>query len=145
MSGSACGDNCSEIFWTKIGFIVFVWAEAFFSGIAPTLSTQCRESPKVLGIANSFAAGVFLAIALMHILPEQAEAWADNTVERKGPDAKIFPLAEMLTFFGYIIILILDKVLFDSSQLFERDGDHQLNDPADQKLANDVKRSMTKH
>jgi zinc transporter ZupT len=28
-----------------------------------------------MGIANSFAAGVFIAIALIHILPEAMETW----------------------------------------------------------------------
>ena len=58
------------LFWTKVGFIVIAFLEGFISGMIPTWSKSCRESPKILGIANAFAGGVFLAIALMHILPE---------------------------------------------------------------------------
>ena len=123
MGSKECGDDCTLIFWTKIGFILGVFCEAFFAGIIPTCSSKVRESPKILGIANAFAAGVFLAIALMHILPEQVETWADYTIERKGADAKIFPLAELVTFFGYTFILLIDKVLFDTHALFDHDDE----------------------
>lgn len=65
------------VFWVKIGFIVFVFLEAFLTGLIPTFLKTCRESPKILSIANSFAAGVFLAIAFVHILPEEAANWAE--------------------------------------------------------------------
>jgi len=67
--------NNPSLFWTKIGFCVFAFCEAFFTGIIPTQSKTFRESPKIMGIANSFAAGVFIAIALIHILPEAMEMW----------------------------------------------------------------------
>ena len=61
--------------WTKVGFIVLVMLEALIAGLFPTWSPSCRENPKILGIANSFAGGVFLAIALCHIMPESIETW----------------------------------------------------------------------
>ena len=64
-------------FWWKFAFIFVCFFEAFICGIIPTISKSCRENPKVLGIANSFAAGVFLAIAIVHILPEEEENWRD--------------------------------------------------------------------
>lgn len=73
------------LFWVKTAFIVWIFFEAFLSGVFPTYSKTCRESPKILGIANSFAAGVFLAIALIHILPEEVENW--NTVVMKNRTA----------------------------------------------------------
>ena len=85
----------------------------------PTWSSSCRESPKVLGIANSFAGGVFLAIAFMHITPEMIETW-DGLPVNEGKE-KIFPLPELLIFCGYTFILVIDKVLFDTHALFEHD------------------------
>ena len=49
--------------------------EAWGVGVIPVFCTAFSENPKVLGIANAFTGGIFIAIALMHILPEQAEAW----------------------------------------------------------------------
>jgi len=54
----------------KILFILFSFLEAVGMGIIPIYSTRFKESPTVLGIANAFSGGVFIAIAMMHIMPE---------------------------------------------------------------------------
>ena len=59
-----------------------------------------------MSLANAFSAGVFLAIALMHILPEQVDTYK----ELEGESS--FKLTELLVIVGYIFILSLDKVLF---------------------------------
>lgn len=51
-------------------FIVFVFGLSFISGILPHKIPWCKNSVNILGIANAFSGGVFLAIAFMHILPE---------------------------------------------------------------------------
>ena len=104
-----------DVFWIKTGFIVEIFCEALFAGLFPTFSKTCRESPKLLGIANSFAAGVFLSIALIHILPEEVENWENYN---DNPE-RLFPLPYILVFCGYLLILILDKVMFDSHALFD--------------------------
>ena len=48
-----------------------------------------------------------------------------------------------LVFIGYTLILLLDKVLFDSHALFEG-NEHGHIDPAEQKLHDGVKRSFAK-
>lgn len=112
----------------------------------PTWSSSCRESPKILGIANSFAGGVFLAIAFMHITPEMIEDW--NSMPLNQGNEKIFPLPELLIFTGYTIILIIDKVLFDTHALFAHDdheGGHAHDaDPASAKLETNLKASMAR-
>lgn len=139
-SGEEEDSNSTTVFWTKIAFIIAVALEALISGMIPTWSPSCRESPKVMGIANSFAGGVFLAIALMHITPEMIETW-DEMNEGKE---KIFPLPELLIFVGYTIILIIDKVLFDTHALFEHDEHGHAHDPAELKMENNVKSSMAR-
>ena len=54
----------------KIIFIIIAFIEAAILGLIPLYSTKFKESPFVLGIANAFSGGVFLAIAFMHIMPE---------------------------------------------------------------------------
>ena len=145
------GDDDSDdsdptlVAWTKVGFIVLVAAEAFIAGMFPTWSPSCRENPKILGIANSFAGGVFLAIALCHIMPESIETWNGLSVNthpetnsegevEEVENEKIFPLPELLVFFGYTIILIIDKVLFDTHALFVNDEHGHHHDPAAGKM-----------
>ena len=114
-----------NVFWVKIAFIVVCFLEAFIAGIFPTISKGCRESPKILGIANSFASGVFIAIAIIHILPEEAALWEDM-----NPDAtNLFPLPYFMMFCGYTLILILDKVAFDSKALLNLAPEEE--DPAE--------------
>ena len=108
------------------------------SGAIPTWSKSCRESPKILGIANSFAAGVFLAIAFVHILPEEAGNWAELNPDNPEP----FPLPYFLMFCGYTLILISDKVMFDTHALFEHGHNEVLIDPVDRKLAASIKKSF---
>ena len=134
--------NSALILWSKIGFIIFCFCQAFFAGIIPTVVTSCRESPKVLGFAQAFASGIFLSICLVHILPEQSNIWTRRQQEKNGLDAKIFPLAELVTWFGYIIILVLDKVLFDTHALFDRHADQTQMTKADSKTETDINRSI---
>ena len=94
-----------------------------------------------MGIANSFAGGVFIAIAFMHIIPEQIETWSDLP-EHVGKD--VFPMPELLVFFGYTLILIIDKVLFDSKALFEKPHEEAQNDPAEEKFQKSIRSSMSK-
>ena len=56
--------------WLKFGFIIVSFWEALIMGMIPIKSKTFRESPRILGVANAFSGGVFLAIALMHIMPE---------------------------------------------------------------------------
>lgn len=131
-----------NVFWWKVSFIFIVFFEAFLSGLIPTWSKSCRENPKILGNANAFAAGVFLAIAFVHILPEMAGNW-NELMATKGVD-KPFPLPYFLLFLGYTLILIIDKVMFDTHSIFEGDSyKHDDNvDPAEIKLVNNVRASM---
>ena len=110
-----------DVFWVKIGFTVWIFLEALFAGLFPTFSKSCRESPKILGVANSFAAGVFLSIAFIHILPEEVENWANYN----GNPERLFPLPYVLMFCGYLLILIIDKVMFDTHSLFDTDHEQQ--------------------
>ena len=134
-------DHPKVIFWTQIAFIFAGFAEGMIGGFIPTWSSSCRESPKVLGIANAFACGVFLAIGLCHMTPENIEGW-NKLQEGK---AKIFPLPEVLMFLGYTILLLVDKVMFDAHAYFdELDGAHNHADPAMRRMSETIKASIGK-
>ena len=109
------------------------------AGLFPTFSRRFRSNPKILGVANSFAAGLFMAIAIMHVLPEEITAWEEYC----GHPAKIFPLPELLAFAGYVIILLLDKVLFDAHAILDAgDSAGEAVDPAEKKLERDIRGSF---
>lgn len=69
----------------------------------------------------AFSGGVFLAVALLHILPE---AVTDYTDEVRPGETK-FPLPYFLVFCGYSLILVIDKVMFDAHVLLGSHGSHE--------------------
>ena len=74
-----------------------------------------------MSLANAFSAGLFLAIALVHIIPETVhkfEIWAKVT----DGITKHFPLPFVLAFTGYTFILLIDRVMFDSHSIFADHG-----------------------
>ena len=54
----------------KYAFILLIFLLTILFGIAPMQMKSCRENARMLGVMNTFSAGVFLAIAFVHILPE---------------------------------------------------------------------------
>ena len=58
------------LFWSKVAFIFFIFSLALGTGMIPVKCKGFKESPKIVGIANAFSGGVFLAIALVHVLPD---------------------------------------------------------------------------
>ena len=120
-------------------FIVGIFCMAFIAGILPGIIPWCKNSTGVLGIANAFSGGVFLAIAFMHILPEVSESYADVMSDDKEPEnyhhgddeegGDPFPLPFALVFVGYAFILLIDKVIFDTHSLVGQHDHGHLHDP----------------
>lgn len=54
----------------KSAFIVIVFFVSLLSGFVPIKNKRFRDNQHLLGIANTFSGGVFLAIAFIHIIPE---------------------------------------------------------------------------
>ena len=122
-----------EIVAVKIIFIFVIFFMALIAGIIPNKSNACRNSATLLGVANAFTGGIFLAIALLHILPEASETYADLMAPEdehehdhdeqqivrhgSGEEDKVFPLPFLLVFLGYALILTIDKVVFDAAWL----------------------------
>ena len=113
--------------WVKLGFTIFVFFEAIIMGLLPVLSKSFTENPVIIGAANAFSGGVFLAICTMHIMPEQTESWADQTDCEKNKDCikTKLPLPFALLVGGYTLILVLDRVLFDSHDDVHKDCELQ--------------------
>ena len=101
--------------WVKLGFTILVFLEATIMGLLPVLSKTFTENPIIIGAANAFSGGVFLAIALLHIMPEQTESWAEMIKSDDNPDGydTTLPLPFGLLVSGYTLILLIDRVLFD--------------------------------
>jgi zinc transporter 1/2/3 len=65
----------------KIIFLLVIFGLALGTGMIPIKCKGFKESPKIIGIANAFSGGVFLAIALVHILPDVTESYQSYMLE----------------------------------------------------------------
>ena len=78
-------------------------------GLVPKVWGKCRNNEQLLSNLNCFSAGIFLGMALIHMMPESSEihnSWAAE----KGIE-KPFPLPYVMYFIGYMLILCIDRVI----------------------------------
>ena len=87
-------------------FVVFACS---LSGILPKLIPAVARSKNALSFLNCFSAGIFLGMALIHIVPEGVELYAEWAEKKKIE--KPFPLDYVLIFVGYLIVLAVDRVI----------------------------------
>ena len=69
--------SADTLLYIKIGFVFFIWCLAMFFGILPAKIKGCGQNPMFMSLANSFSGGLFLAIALCHILPDVVKDYDD--------------------------------------------------------------------
>jgi zinc transporter 1/2/3 len=68
-------------------------------------------------LANAFSGGVFLAIGMLHLLPEAAEALSAATSSK-------FPYSFLLAIASYTFVMYIEKVAFDSHKLMTHGDRH---------------------
>ena len=120
-------------------FIPFIFILAYVSGILPNRIPWCKQNKIFMCLANAFSGGVFLALAIMHILPEVSDTYdewkgedshEEHEEEHEGEHEEhdhdhSFSLPFFLVFVGYALILFIDKVLFNTHSLLGSHGhDH---------------------
>jgi zinc transporter 1/2/3 len=71
-----------------------------------------QRYPNTLSYANSAGGGVILAVACTHLIPEVVEAFGEIGME--------YPLGLALILIGYILILFLEKVIFQHDHAHDR-------------------------
>ena len=86
----------------------------------PVWSKSFKENKLLLGSANVFSAGIFISLALMHILPEENNLYMESSTSS-------FPLPFLVMILGYSFILLIDKVMFDSSDILVKDDGNLRN------------------
>ena len=89
-------------------------------GLIPKGCGACSNSTNTLSMLNCFSAGIFLTMALVHMMPEGAELydiWAKkNEIERP------FPVPYVAFFFGYMLVLSIDRVF---AAQYHKGHDHE--------------------
>eukprot|EP00667_Euglena_gracilis_P014614 EG_transcript_15148 len=106
MAAADAGDL--RLLWSKLTAIAVILLVGLVAGLVPLVSPAFHESKRAMSLANTFAAGVFLAIGVCHLLPEAVAELAALRPDLNGR----FPVAFLLFTLGYTLILTVDRVLF---------------------------------
>jgi len=97
--------------WIKLIAVSICLVLSFFA-ILFTRAQFFQKHPNTLSYANSAGGGVILAVACSHLIPEVIEGFADLDLD--------YPLGMTLILIGYILILLLEKVLFQHDHAHDR-------------------------
>ena len=127
MLGGAEGESSLDIQSFKI-IILFAMIACVGLGFIPKAWGKCRDNEYTLSFLNCFSAGIFLAMSLVHMMPESAEMYADWALD-EGIE-RPFPLPYVMFFMGYMLILAVDRVAARAYHGSHGDhGDHETTKP----------------
>jgi zinc transporter 1/2/3 len=87
----------------KLALLLAILASGAAGAALPLLRRGSTRSDRILGWGNAFAAGVFLAAGLVHMLPDAHEIWT-----RLG---WTYPMAFVLAGFAFAFMLLVEHVL----------------------------------
>jgi zinc transporter 1/2/3 len=97
---------------TSIG----LWLIAVACGLLPLHLRNFSTNKLAISLSQCFAGGLFLAICLIHVLPEARENLEDSWKEE---DHEVFPLSYFICLLTFSAILLIDKVLFNNTDIIE--------------------------
>lgn len=89
--------------------MIFVIFTLTLTGILPIKFKALKKSESALSYLNCFSAGMFLAIALIHMMPEAVESYDEYSKEMEM--TRPFPIPFACMFCGYLIVLLVDQVI----------------------------------
>ena len=91
----------------KVIAAVAILGVGIVGGLIPLLAARRQAGRRFLSLGNALAGGIFLGAGFIHLLPEAAEA-LEEVVE--------YPLAALLAALGVGVLLLIDRVVFESSR-----------------------------
>lgn len=83
-----------------------ILAVGVLGGVIPLLAARLRASQRFFSFGNALAAGIFLGVGFIHLLPEARELLAGFAD---------YPLGPLLAVAGVAILLWIDRVNFESA------------------------------
>ena len=107
-----------EVTIIKISGTILLWLCMVFFGLLPLRVRHFKSNKTLLALSNCFSGGLFIAIGLIHILPEAHENLEGrNEKPKEGEDAYVFPLSYVLCLGTFSFILLVDKVIFNNEDI----------------------------
>lgn len=103
----------------KVPTMIIMFLEIILFGMLPLKLKAFKENKLVLSMSASFSGGLFLAIGLLHLLPEASENFENYYEDQEeedghgghGDEEEHFPWAFFLSVLSFALILFIEKVL----------------------------------
>lgn len=111
----------------KIAVMLLFFAIVVICGTLPIRSRKFKKRPLLKAIGGTFAGCLFVNVAIMHILPESADALEAYLREGKAEDEEVFPLAYLFLMVGFIITVFFTKII----SFHTHEQDHEVADNVD--------------
>lgn len=108
---------------------ILLWLSMVVFGLLPIYYTKFRTSARLMSLCNCFSGGLFIAIGLVHILPEAHELLdetmkavvykqaPENDTNVAGCGADGIQWSYLICLLSFSSIMFLDKVLFNNNDL----------------------------
>lgn len=107
-----------EVFTIKLVGAIILWLCMTFFGLMPLRVKRFRTNQTLLSVSNCFSGGLFIAIGLIHILPEaHAKLEGKDEAWYLEHDREVFPLSYLICLATFSFILLVDRVVFSNSEI----------------------------
>jgi len=110
-----------SIFFLKLFSMVIMFLMIMVTGSLPLRWERFRKSSKLISLASAFSGGLFLAVGILHLLPEASESFEKYYATQPPIKGDRFPWSNFICVACFALILFIEKVLFAS---FTADHDH---------------------
>jgi len=83
----------------------------------------------VLALSSAFAGGLFLAVGLLHLMPEaneNFETYYEDTDSPEDSDEEHFPWSFFITTLSFALILFIEKIATNHSHSHDEHGHSML-------------------
>ncbi|CAK66732.1 unnamed protein product (macronuclear) [Paramecium tetraurelia] len=94
---------------TKVGCMITFFMLILIVGSLPIRLKAFKSNKKLLAYMGAFSGGLFLAVGLVHLLPEAAE----NFEQSFDDDEEHFPFAYAISIASFALILFIEKIITD--------------------------------
>jgi len=91
------------VYAVKLALLLTILAAGAAGAVLPLLRRDAVRADRLLGWGNAFAAGVFLAAGLVHMLPDADRAWSALGYR--------YPMAFLAAGLGFVLMLLVEHVL----------------------------------
>lgn len=110
-----------ESWYIKLIAMIVMFALIMITGNIPLRSQSFKSNPKVLALSSAFAGGLFLAVGILHLLPEANEHFEDyykaneatDGEDASDDDEEHFPWSFFITVCSFALILFIEKIATD--------------------------------